>query len=166
MHFTLAREVNLVRKAFGAKETLSGLTQIPVADAPKDPLQLADDLLRRRCLRCHPYSSGDPYPYVNHGTGCAVCHLDFTDGAPTSHTFLATPGDKQCLQCHYGNWVGADYYGRFEHDFNTEYRTPYTTKESFTRPYGVEYHQLAPDIHQQKGMICVDCHSGDRKSNV
>ena len=165
MHFTLAREVNLVRKAFGAKETLSGLTQIPVADAPKDPLQLADDLLRRRCLRCHPYSSGDPYPYVNHGTGCAACHLDFTDGVPTSHTFLATPGDKQCLQCHYGNWVGADYYGRFEHDFNTEYRTPYTTKESFIRPYGVEYHQLAPDIHQQKGMICVDCHSGIKLMN-
>ncbi len=160
IHFTLASEINIVRKAFGAEETLTGITQLPIADAPTTPLQLADDLLRRRCLRCHPYSSGDPYPYVNHGTGCAACHLDFTNGAPTSHTFLPTPGDKQCLQCHYGNWVGSDYYGRFEHDFNAEYRTPYTTKEPFARPYGVEYHQLAPDIHQQKGLICVDCHSG------
>jgi len=67
---------------------------------------------------------------------------------------------RQCLSCHYGNYVGADYYGRFEHDFNVEYRTPYTTKEDFFRPYGVEYHQLQADIHQRAGMICIDCHSG------
>jgi hypothetical protein len=164
LHLTLAREVNLVRKSFGAREALTGLTQIPIADVPETPLELADDLLRRRCLRCHLYSSGDPYPSVNHGTGCAACHLDFSDGAAT-HTFLKTPGDKQCLQCHYGNWVGADYHGRFEHDFNDEYRTPYTTKEPFTRPYGVEYHQLSPDIHQQRGMICIDCHSGAELMN-
>lgn len=41
-----------------------------------------------------------------------------------------------------------------------EYRTPYTTKEASFRPYGVEYHQLAADIHQQHGLSCVDCHSG------
>jgi hypothetical protein len=165
MHFTLERKVNLVRKAFGAKKSLDTLTQIPIVDAPETALQLADDMLRRRCLRCHPYSSGDPYPLVGHGTGCAACHLDFTNGTPTSHTFLATPGNKQCLQCHYGNWVGADYHGRFEHDFNEEYRTPYITKEPTTRPYGVEYHQLTPDIHQQKGLICVDCHGGAELMN-
>ena len=165
LHFTLENKVNLVRKSFGAVEALTDLTQIPVADAPETALQLADDLLRRRCLRCHTYSSGDPYPYVKHGTGCAACHLDFTNGSPTSHSFLATPGDKQCLQCHYGNWVGADYHGRFEHDFNEEYRTPHTSKEPFARPYGVEYHQLIPDIHQQRGMICVDCHTGAELMN-
>jgi hypothetical protein len=165
IHFTLENKVNLVRKSFGAVEALSDLTRIPVVDAPETALQLADDLLRRRCLRCHTYSSGDPYPYVKHGTGCAACHLDFTNGSPTSHAFLATPGDKQCLQCHYGNWVGADYHGRFEHDFNEEYRTPHTTKQPFSRPYGVEYHQLIPDIHQQRGMICVDCHTGAELMN-
>ncbi len=165
IHFTLKHEVNLVRQAFGAKETLDGLTRIPIVDVPQTALQLADDLLRRRCLRCHLYSSGDPYPLVGHGTGCAACHMDFTNGSPTSHTFLATPGDKQCLQCHYGNWVGADYYGHFEHDFSLEYRTPYFTNEPIARPYGVEYHQLIPDIHQQKGMICVDCHGGAELMN-
>ncbi len=165
MHFTLANKINLVRTSFGAEEKLTDLTKIPVADTPETILQLADDLLRRRCLRCHPYFSGDPYPDVKHGTGCAACHLDFSKGSPTSHTFLATPGDKQCLQCHYGNWVGADYHGRFEHDFNEEYRTPFLSKELTVRPYGVEYHQLVPDIHQQKGMICVDCHSGAELMN-
>jgi hypothetical protein len=169
IHFTLADKINLTRKAFGALAPLDNLTQVPIHEVPESPLQLADDLLRRRCLRCHPYSSGDPYPLVGHGTGCAACHLDFSDGAPVTHTFLAAPTDKQCLQCHYGNWVGADYHGRFEHDFNEEYRTPYFTRASADkppiRPYGVEYHQLVPDLHQQKGMICIDCHNGAELMN-
>ncbi|MCX5875189.1 MAG: hypothetical protein NT087_02595 [Deltaproteobacteria bacterium] len=78
----------------------------------------------------------------------------------TNHAFSKSPADSQCLHCHYGNFVGADYYGRFEHDFNQEYRTPYRTDGSETRPYGVEFHQLTPDIHQQKGLACIDCHSG------
>ena len=42
-----------------------------------------------------------------------------------SHAF-STPTDKQCLSCHYGNYVGGDYYGRYEHDFtgNTAPPTP------------------------------------------
>ena len=110
------------------------------------------------CFRCHLYSSGDDYPSVTHGTGCAACHIAFKDGKPASHNWQK-PGDEQCLSCHYGNYVGFDYYGRFEHDFNAEYRTPFTTKKKHFRPYGVEYHQLKPDIHQLRGMLCIDCHS-------
>ncbi len=160
LHFTLKTEVNLVRRAFGATVDLQSLTAIPVAESPKDILGLTDDLLRRRCLRCHLYSQGDDYPSVTHGTGCAACHLSFQDGRIASHAFLARPGDRQCLSCHYGNRVGFDYYGRFEHDLNEEYRTPYTTKQEHFRPYGVEYHDLAPDIHQQRGLSCIDCHTG------
>jgi hypothetical protein len=65
------------------------------------------------------------------------------------------------LACHYGNYVGFDYYGRFEHDFNYEYRTPFTTKNKYFRPYGLEYHQLKPDIHQIRGLLCIDCHKGE-----
>jgi len=71
------------------------------------------------------------------------------------------PNDRQCLSCHYSNHVGWDYYGRYEHDFNWEYRTPYTLQTNSyypPRPYGLEYHDLAPDIHQQAGLICIDCH--------
>ena len=161
LHFTLKNEVNLVRNAFGAVNDLTSLTDIPISDRPGTPLELADDLLRRRCLRCHPYTSGDRYPAVVRGTGCASCHLEFYKGKLVTHSFLKTPGDTQCLQCHYGNWVGSDYYGRYEHDFNDEYRTPYTTRNEYFRPFGVEFHQLVPDIHQQRGLVCVDCHDGD-----
>jgi hypothetical protein len=160
LHFTLANEVNTVRQAFGAKNTLNSLTEIPIPNQLSEPLDIADDLLRRRCLRCHVYNDGDVYPETVRGTGCAACHLRYTDGAIQEHTFIKSPDDQQCLHCHYGNHVGADYHGRFEHDFNWEYRTPYRTDNTYPRPYGVEFHQPAPDIHQQKDMACIDCHSG------
>ena len=158
LHFTLKNEVNIIRHAFGAKDSLGSIIDIPVTEAPETILDLADDLLRRRCLRCHPYFSGDRYPGIVRGTGCSSCHLKFYEGKLVSHSFIKTPEDSQCLQCHYGNWVGSDYYGRFEHDMNEEYRTPYTTTDDYFRPFGVEFHQLSPDIHQQKGLVCVDCH--------
>ena len=159
LHFTLKNSVNSVRKAFGATDELQSFTQTPATTSPDSLLSLADDLLRRRCFRCHVYASGDDYPAVHHGTGCASCHLQFSNGKLSDHAFKS-PTDSQCLSCHYGNYVGADYYGRFEHDFNNEYRTPYTTKEDFFRPYGVEYHPLKSDIHQKAGLVCLDCHSG------
>lgn len=159
-HSTLSNLVNLVRNGFGADSPLPSLTDIPVNDLPENITQLADDLLRRRCLRCHLFSPGDNYSATVHGTGCAACHLSYRDGKLVAHDFSAPKDDERCLSCHYGNRVGFDYYGRFEHDYNTEYRTPYTAAATTSRPYGVEYHQLAPDIHQQRGLICIDCHSG------
>ncbi|MCP4341188.1 MAG: hypothetical protein GY799_20475, partial [Desulfobulbaceae bacterium] len=159
LHFTLNNSTNVFRKAFGAEKDLTSFLETPKKNFPETKLELADDLLRRRCFRCHPYSAGDAYPSVSHGTGCAACHMVFNEGQPDSHSFQK-PGDAQCLSCHYGNYVGFDYYGRFEHDFNVEYRTPYTTKNDHFRPYGVEYHQLKPDVHQLRGMLCIDCHSG------
>jgi len=159
-HYTLNNEVNLVRSAFGAQERIDSLLEIPIAEEPQNITELADDMLRRRCLRCHLFTPGDDYTATRRGTGCAACHMEYTNGKLTSHTFKARPADKQCLACHYGNRVGFDYYGRFEHDFNVEYRTPYTAAPTTDRPYGVDYHDLAPDIHQQKGLNCIDCHSG------
>ena len=164
-HFTLRNKVNLVRHAFGAEEEVRSLLDIPEREFFTTPLALADDLLRRRCLRCHPYSKGDTYPETVRGTGCAACHLDYAGGTLKSHAFVRKPDDRQCLHCHYGNVVGADYHGRFEHDFSWEFRTPYRTDNVFSRPYGVEYHEFIPDVHQQAGMTCIDCHSGYEMMN-
>ena len=156
-HFTLRNKINKIRTHLGAQDELETLTAIPVADNITTVLELGDDMLRRRCLRCHVYTSGDPYPYVSRGTGCAACHLSFSETKLVSHTFIK-PTDQNCLSCHYGNYVGSDYYGKFENDYNWEYRTPYATRNPFLRPYGVEQLNLAPDIHQQKGLVCIDCH--------
>ncbi len=161
-HYTLEGSTNQTRRVFGQEKKLANFKQIPEAKLPKNELDLVDDLLRRRCLRCHLFAQGDRYPGVKHGTGCAACHLEIKAGKLTSHIFIRLPGDRQCLKCHYGNRVGFDYYGRFEHDINEEYRTPYTTREEFFRPFGIEYHQLEPDIHQKAGMECIDCHFGSQ----
>ncbi len=160
VHFTLSTSTNMFRKAFGAQVDVSTFADTSVVDEPSNSLELADDLLRRRCFKCHLYDSGQGYPATSHGQGCAACHLPFSESKLEDHSFSA-PTDKNCLSCHYGNYVGFDYYGRFEHDFNVEYRTPYTTKADHFRPYGVEYHPLKADIHQQKGLSCTDCHTGD-----
>jgi len=161
LHFTLKKKVNLIRQHFGPMETLNSLTEVPVIyNKPSTVPELVNDMLRRRCLRCHVYSNGDEYPYTQRGTGCGACHLSVIDGKLVSHEIISPPGDMQCMSCHYGNFVGADYYGRFQNDFNLEYRTPYTTSEPFIRPYGVEYHDLVPDIHRQAGLACIDCHGG------
>lgn len=156
-HFTLRNKINTIRAHLGAQDELETLTAIPVPEKITTTLELGDDMLRRRCLRCHVYTAGDPYPYVFRGTGCAACHLSFTNTKLTSHAFTK-PADRNCLSCHYGNYVGSDYYGTFENDYNWEYRTPYATRNPFLRPYGVEQLNLAPDIHQQKGLVCIDCH--------
>lgn len=159
-HFTLRNKINLIRNHFGSADQLNNLTEIPVSYVePTTVSELADDMLRRRCLRCHVYSTGDDYPYTQRAAGCGACHMAVVDDQLISHEIFRVPSDLQCMSCHYGNYVGADYYGRFQNDFNIEYRTPYTTSEDYFRPYGVEYHDLAPDIHQQRGMTCVDCHS-------
>ncbi|XOF32373.1 MAG: hypothetical protein ACL93V_10005 [Candidatus Electrothrix sp. YB6] len=163
-HFTLKNAVNLVRRHFGIEPLLNGVTEIPDhANPPEDKEQLVNDLLRRRCLRCHVYSKGDSYPHVRRGTGCAVCHLQYTDGRlhgqPENHAFIR-PEERQCLSCHYGNHVGSDFVGYYEHDHDWSYRTPHVTRKDFLRPYGIEQHNLVPDIHQQAGMTCLDCHSG------
>lgn len=165
LHLTLGNKINLVRQTYGAEQQLSSLTEIPKHEDPESILELVDDLLRRRCLTCHLYYQGESYSATSHGTGCAACHMAFKKGKPVSHEMLASPTDNQCLSCHYGNYVGSDYYGRYEHDLNEEYRTPYYVNQD-TRPYGVEYHQLIPDIHQQKGLHCIDCHSGNELMNT
>ncbi len=160
LHFTLRNKVNLVREHFGARDELTSLTDISPSIQPATPLELVDDMLRRRCLRCHVFYPGDTYASTQRGTGCAACHMSFSNGKLLSHKMAAIPDDLQCLGCHYANFVGSDYYGRYEHDLTNEYRTPFTTSEEYFRPYGVEYHELAPDIHRQRGLSCVDCHSG------
>ena len=171
LHFTLRNKVNKIREHFGTAEQLASLTEISSSPNPTTTYELVDDLLRRRCLRCHVFYSGDTYANTQRGTGCAACHMGFGNGELISHEMIGLPGDIQCLGCHYANFVGADYYGRYEHDFGNEYRTPFTTRQEHFRPYGVEYHELMPDIHQQRGLSCVDCHNdhqtmGSEGSNI
>jgi hypothetical protein len=157
-HSTLKNEVDLIRRQFGLAP-LNGMEEIPDRSGPpQNTEQLVDDLLRRRCLRCHVHTAGDSYPYTQRAVGCAACHLRTTEGKLDSHAF-SLPGERQCLSCHYGNHVGSDFAGMYEHDYGSDFRSPQANHEPFLRPYGVEQHNLVQDIHRQRGLTCLDCHN-------
>jgi hypothetical protein len=163
-HYRLTDHINLVRQAFdpaAPDEKTTVLTSLRSWENPESVGELVDDLLSRRCLRCHVYTAGDRFSSVHRGTGCAACHLDFDDGRMISHQFSPKPANDQCLSCHYASHVGYDFVGLFEHDFNEEYRTPYRAGDSRQPPFGVEAHQLQADVHHRAGMICIDCHDRD-----
>jgi hypothetical protein len=57
--------------------------------------------------------------------------------------------------------VGADYEGRFEHDYHAAYRTPDRDQGAPPLIYGSEQHRLARDVHAERGLWCIDCHGKD-----
>ncbi|MEN6438053.1 MAG: hypothetical protein ABFD97_05680 [Syntrophobacter sp.] len=140
---------------------------------------LADDLLRRRCLRCHLgavgntgiQGAGRSGPTA---AGCAACHVlnekigmapdqrasqpPGARGMPSPHRLTTAVPTTQCLQCHNGNRVGADYAGLFERDHSLFYNFEASDPEIAPHLMKHSYHYLLPDIHQERGMHCIDCH--------
>ncbi|MEF3168506.1 MAG: cytochrome c3 family protein [Deltaproteobacteria bacterium] len=157
-HFTMSGMISAVWRAFFPGETMD-LSRLP-SDAPhSSPEALVGDLLRRRCLLCHIAVSGDGYSGTQRGTGCAACHTVLAKD-PRDHRFRKGVPDDRCLACHYGNFVGWDYYGRFEKDFEEDFRAPLVRGDLPDRPYGVEWHEMTPDVHRTAGLSCSNCHPG------
>ncbi len=156
LHFTLAKEVNTVRRLFDLPP-VAAASDLPEPVRIETTEDLVDDLLRRRCLRCHLFYRGDDYAETQHGLGCAACHLPYAGGEMISHKFQG-PNDRLCLHCHYGNRVGWDYYGMAEHDYPYQFRSPLIEGEPPPRPWGVEFHELSLDVHLEAGMSCLSCH--------
>jgi hypothetical protein len=182
---TAAGIINQTRFLWGAQQDTLARYAVRDVDSLKvlpkweESGSLADDLLRRRCLRCHLGSTGvldsvhPDAPVMPPGVGCAACHiLNEANGIAPDQQLLA-PGSgvtsqnhrlttaiptSQCLRCHNGNRAGADYAGLFERDLSVSYNfeacdpdaTPHLMKHS--------YHYLLPDIHHERGMHCIDCH--------
>lgn len=186
LHASMAGIINQTRYLWGAQKSatpavygLSGpLQPLPGPDLmvyPETPEMLADDFLRRRCLRCHIHTPGAEGRGLYRSTGCAACHVLYEDdgryrgndeaidrsakGYPSKHEFSKLIPNTQCLHCHNHNHVGADYEGLFEHDYSSTYRSPNKDDKPVTMIYGIEHHCLAKDIHSEKGLWCIDCHT-------
>ncbi len=183
LHWTLAGMINQTRFLWGAQPdpgthygAVSVLNLPGLPDSPavvKEPGDLVDDLLRRRCLSCHigavPQKKGGMF----RGVGCAACHVPFADdgryrggdktlqgktGYAMLHVFCKPIPTGQCLSCHNGPRVGADYSGLFQHDFHQSYRTPIKNGYLPQQKYLMDHHRLKADVHFEKGLHCVDCH--------
>ncbi|MFH0844541.1 MAG: hypothetical protein V1930_03625 [Pseudomonadota bacterium] len=186
LHVTMAGIINQTRFLWGAQEraapaifglgnTLKPLPEVKPDDYPDDPRFLVDDFLRRRCLRCHISASGSPGNGLYRSSGCAACHVIYDNdgryggddkaidkskaGYPMRHRFTTDIPNVQCLHCHNQNNVGADYEGLFEHDYSSIYRSPLIEGTPAPMIYGMDNHHLAKDIHAEKGLWCIDCHT-------
>lgn len=183
LHYTMAGIINQTRYLWGAQpdpfpeysaidhQTLKKLPPNPKSvDGPAD---LVDDLLRRRCLSCHPGVVPPGKRGFYRGLGCGACHLLYEDdgvyrggdrtikgkkGYSKTHTFCKAIPVRQCLHCHNGPRVGADYTGLFEHDYHESYRTPIKNGMLPEQVYLMDHHKLKADFHYEKGILCIDCH--------
>lgn len=187
LHWTLAGMISQTRFLWGAQPDphprysaapSDGFKRLP--DGPisiKTPADLVDDLLSRRCFSCHLGSPPPPKKGIFRGLGCAACHVPYTDngryhgednalkgksGYPILHSFIQPIPTEQCLHCHNGPYIGADYVGMFQHDFHQSYRAPLIKGTLPPQTYLMDHHLLKSDVHFEKGLLCVDCHnSGD-----
>lgn len=136
---------------------------------------LVDGLLRRRCLRCHLYTTGARRRGDFRGLGCAACHVTYGDdgryhgrdkilknierpGLPRRHRFTTAIPTRTCLHCHNGPRIGADYVGLYPRDFHEAYRFLKPGSSGFKKLHGQDYRRLTPDVHYVRGLHCIDCH--------
>lgn len=161
----------------GAKKGVKALKSLPSYN-PKKPEGAenspSDDYLRNQCLRCHLWSGGNPQDGDYRASGCAACHVLYSDAGAYEGNDKAIPkGQKdrprfhrittkipvaQCLHCHNrGGRTGVSYIGDMESD---AYGTPYTASGGKQgKLHGKNYNHLKADIHYDKGLACIDCHT-------
>lgn len=155
----------------GRKGALKKLDGVPAFSESK---RHVDDYLRKECLRCHVWTEGKKRPGDYRSSGCTACHMVYADdglsrsgdptigkdepGHPIHHILTNRIPSNQCLHCHNrGGRTGVSYIGTMEAD---PYGSPWAEGgKKQGKLHGKHYHRLQPDIHHEKGMDCVDCHT-------
>lgn len=137
----------------------------------------ADTHLRNLCAGCHlgaeKTTTGNA-AWLERGGGCNACHLHYTDMAAASmkrmqsKTSVATDevhpainiqvSNDRCLSCHSRSGrISLNYEGWNETALKTPEVADTTRFKVLPDERVVEFVQA--DIHHQKGMACIDCHS-------
>jgi len=161
------------------KGAVPSLKQLSLYD-PSKPISetnhLIDDYLREQCLRCHVWSSGHERAGDYRASGCAACHILYSNQGtyeggdkaipkdqrdrPRFHRITAKIPHTQCLHCHNrGGRTGMSFIGKMESD---GYGSPWAAeagKKGGEMLHGKYYNHLKADVHHQKGMECIDCHT-------
>ena len=161
----------------GNDKAIKSLKQIPMYDPskPESPdNHLVDDYLRNQCLRCHVGSDGHQRDGDYRASGCSACHVIYSDAGtyeggdkaipkdqkdrPVAHRITIKIPEIQCIHCHNrGGRTGVSFIGTMESD---AYGTPWT-ESGGKQPklHGKNYNYLSKNVHFEKGMTCIDCHT-------
>jgi hypothetical protein len=143
------------------------------------------DLARKECMQCHLWSEGRAvrgrvgFDGDYRGEGCAACHVPYardglsesTDrsakraepGHPRVHAMTRAPTTDTCTSCHYGDAsIGLNFRGLSQLPPGAPGgpEIPGTTDALLNRQFYLDDPALCPpDIHHEKGMHCIDCHT-------
>lgn len=130
------------------------------------------DLLRKECTSCHLWTPAKALKGNFRATGCAACHMPYGEdgksrsadaamptqkaGRPLKHQLTKQVPVTQCATCHNGG-------SRAAMNFRGMMEAPPVGKETFTYDqdllHGHAYTQQQADVHFQRGMACIDCHT-------
>jgi hypothetical protein len=170
------------------KGAVASLEDLIVYDPTGDPQQFATHFAAvpgQACARCHLWSRGKGYrgaenkDGVYRADGCAGCHMHYSNdgrsqsadpsinhveqGHPLVHTISKATPTEQCLHCHHrGARIGLSYTGRAQMppDLPSGPGVPGTTDERFNGNYHMTDPETNPaDIHHERGLHCIDCHT-------
>jgi len=83
---------------------------------------------------------------------CASCHLKGCQDCHGNGHAIARPAADACSKCHKGYYVGWDFFGRAPREEHERYQRG-------ERLQGETFLKMLPDVHQQKGMTCNNCHT-------
>lgn len=166
---------------------LERLVQVP-AFRPRGEGGLAEhyhDLARKECMQCHLHSTGRAvrgrlgFDGEYRGEGCAACHVPYAPdgfsrtrdrtvsrtepGHPLRHTMTRAPETEACTTCHYGDAsIGLHFRGLSQLPPGAPGgpEIPGTTDALLNRVFYLNDNAIAPpDVHHEKGMHCIDCHT-------
>jgi hypothetical protein len=154
-----------------ARGAVRRLEQLPAFAESGNP---GDDYLRNQCLRCHLWTEGARRAGDYRASGCAACHVLYADdglsrgddptiaagdpGHPIRHELTSRIPSEQCNHCHNrGGRTGVSFVGTMEAD---PYGTPFTDEGGAPpRLHGKHYNRLRADVHHERGLSCIDCHT-------
>ena len=163
---------------FAVKEVTDGknhLREIPPEVDVQGTFSLPDSHFRKFCAACHLWTarSGTQFGRLQ---GCPACHAPYNEdgrylgGDPTinrnesghaaTHSITNRIPDDRCRACHNRSGrIGLSYHGEME---STQYGTPFVHGglNDARLPDGRFLWKPVPDVHHEKGMNCIDCHTG------
>jgi hypothetical protein len=164
------------------------LVQVPPFrdDLPREEIATHyGDLARKECMQCHLWSEGRAvqgrvgFDGDYRGEGCAACHVAYAldglsassdvraargaPGHPLRHEMTRAPTTQACTTCHYGDAsIGLDFRGLAQLPPNVPGgpNVAGTTDQQLNRAFYLRDPSICPpDLHHERGMHCIDCHT-------
>ncbi len=172
----------------GDRGEVRSLAQVPLFREPAARSDLAShfaDLPRKECMQCHLWSEGRAvrgrvgFDGDYRGEGCAACHVPYAldglsssadptvpkaePGHPEHHAMTRAPSTQTCTSCHYGDaTIGLNFRGLSQLPPGAPGgpEIPGTTGRLMNRQFYLSDPAIdPPDVHFERGMHCIDCHT-------